>query len=150
MGYILAVLSLLSLLLGGTTLYYKHQYENATQFQIVAQKEAKKQEDYIKLLKHQSNRQIEILNEQHKMELDLLATDINSLRKQTNRSVLSAIPKSTTNPNEITFNREKLDKTIQEYRFEISKLIGEVSDCQIDLNTLNEWVEEQRIIFGSK
>lgn len=150
MGYIIAAFSALSLVLGGTTFYYKHQYNDAQQYAIIAQEEGKRQEEYIKLLKHQSNRQTEILHEQYKVEVDRLHADLNSMRKQANRSSLSNIPKSSTNPNEITFDRGKLDKTIQEYRLEVSKLIGEVSDCQIDLDTLNQWVEEQRTIFGTR
>lgn len=150
MSYIITAFAILSLLLGGTTFYYKDQYDAAQEYVEAAQQEAKRQERYVEMLKHQSERQLEILYEQHKVERDRLTADINSLRKQTNSSSLSNIPKSSTNPNEITFDRTKLDQTIQEYRLEVSKLIGEVSDCQINLNTLNQWVEEQREIFGSR
>lgn len=149
-GYIVAAFSVLSLALGGTTWFYKTQYDIAQQDAIIAQQEGKRQATYIKLLKHQSDRQLKLLNEQHQLEVDRLTADLISLRKQTNSSSLSNIPKSSTNPNEITFDRSKLDQTIQEYRLEVSKLIGEVSDCQINLDTLNQWVEEQRIIFGTR
>lgn len=149
-GYIVAAFSILSLILGGTTFYYKDRYDDAVQFQIAAEVAAKQQEEYVKLLKHQATRQTEILNEQYQLEIDRLTANIDSMRKQTNRSSLSSIPRSSTTPNEITFNREKLDQAIQGYRLEVSKLIGEVSDCQVELGILNDWIEKQRNILGTE
>lgn len=149
-GYIIAAFSILSLILGGTTFYYKDRYDDAVQFQITAKAQAKQQEEYVKLLKHQATRQTEIINEQYQLEINRLTANIDSLRKQTNRSSLSSIPRSTKTPNEITFDREKLDQAIQGYRLEVSKLIGEVSDCQVELSVLNEWIEKQRNILGTE
>lgn len=146
MGYIVALVSVLSF----STFYYKHQYEEAVKFQLEAEEESKRQQAYINLLNQQADRQTEILNEQHQLEVNKLNSDINSLRKQTSRSSLSTIPKSPTNPDEISFDREKLDKAIQEYRSEISKLIGEVSYCQIELQTLSDWIDNQKEIFDGR
>lgn len=148
-GYIIAAFSILSFILGGTTFYYKNRYDDAVQFQITAEAAAKQQEEYVKLLKHQATRQTEILNEQYELEINRLTANINSMRKQTNRSSLSTIPRSTKTPNEITFDREKLDQAIQGYRLGVSKLIGEVSDCQVELRILNEWIEKQKRLHGN-
>lgn len=145
-GYIIAGFSILSLLLGGTTFYYKDRYEDAVQFQERAEVLVRQQEEYTKLVKHQTKRQLEVTNEQHKLEIDRLTSDINRMRKQTNRSILPPIPPNTKHPNEVTFDREKLDRALQEFRNEIAELIGEGSYCQVDLETIDTWLRKQRLI----
>lgn len=146
-GYIIAGFSLLSLLLGGSTVYYKYQYDDAVKFKDQAEIVAKQAEEYNKLIKHQAELSLKVTNEEHSLEITRLTSDINRLRKQTSSSILPTVSKDSQHPNEVTFDRKELDKAIQEFRDEITELIGEGSYCQIDLTTLNDWLDKQRDIF---
>lgn len=147
MGYLLAALALLNLLLGGGVFYYKEQYDSIVVFKQQVEDEARIATEYAKLLEHQSKRQLEITNEQHKLEISRVTSDLNSLRKQASKSILPTVPNST--GNEISFDREKLDQALQEFRNEIAELIGEGNYCQVDLDIINDWLDKQKVIFAN-
>lgn len=146
-GYIIAAFSILSLSLGGSTWYYKSKYDDSKHFVIMAEERARIAEEHSKLIIEESDRQTEVVNEKHELEITELNNTIDRMRKQTNRSILSTLPTDTRKPEEICFTREKLDSAIQEYRNSILEIVREGANCQIDLESAKDWVEQQQTLY---
>ena len=150
MGYIIAALALLNLTLGGGMVYYKDRYNDAVQFMDKAKEEARVQEEYVKLIKIENKRNIEVLNEKNQLDVNHLNATISRMRQQTNRSIVSTLPTNSNSPGEICFSREKLDNAIQQYRNEILELVGKGTNCQIDLNTAKDWAEFNQNLYNEE
>lgn len=103
----------------------------------------------VELLQKESERKTKIIkrrfeqerieaDEQYKNKLDSLNADVKWLRNS-NTSLLPLITKATRDIKTITFQREELDKAIQNYRTDIQRLITEGRECQIALKTIQDW-----------
>lgn len=149
-GFIITLLASANLGLGSFVIYYKDRYEDSVHFMEIAKDQARQAEEYSKLVKLETQRNIEILDEKNKLDIDNLNAVISRMRQQANRSIVSSLPTDTKSPGEICFKREELDSSIQQYRNEILALIGKGESYQIDLETAKEWVEFQQALNFDK
>lgn len=135
---------LVAILLGLSTLYYQTKYD-------VLKREVDVkvaiQEDQIKRYKKEAAEQIASvskLNEIYDNDINSVRSAYDRLRKQSQASILPSNPTSTRGSESETlrFDREQLDRAIQDYRLEIQKLIREGDECRAALNTAIEWSKE--------
>lgn len=135
---------LVAILLGLSTLYYQTKYDV-----LKREVDAKVaiQEDQIKRYKKEAAEQIASVSKLN----EIYDNDINSIRSAYDRllkqSKTSILPSNPSGPNgaeseTLRFDREQLDRAIQDYRLEIQKLIREGDECRAALNTAIEWSKE--------
>lgn len=149
MGYVIAAFSALSLMLGGSTVYYLFKYENEVDLRKQSEQIARKQEDYIKLVKHESSINLKENNKKYENDIDYLNIVVNKLR-QSSASNLSSLSTDTSLPTEITFDRKAFYRAIGVYQSKIEGLTREGSECQIKLNNAIEWANTQKEIYDNK
>ena len=149
MGYIIAAFSALSLMLGGSTVYYLFKYENEVDLRKQSEQIARKQEDFIKLVKHESSINLKENNKKYENDIDYLNIAIDRLRKSSS-SNLSSLSTDTSLPTEVTFKRETFYRAIGWYQSRVEELIREGSECQIKLNNAIEWANTQKQIYDNE
>jgi len=149
MGYVIAAFSALSLLLGGSTVYYLFKYENEVDLRKQSEHIARQQEDFVKLVKHESSLNLKENNKKYENDIDYLNIVVNKLRKSS-ASNLSYLSTDTSLPTEVTFKRESFYRAIGWYQSRIEGLIREGSECQIKLNNAIEWASTQKEIYDNK
>jgi hypothetical protein len=146
--YILAILIVVILGLSASSLYYKTRLD--VKVQLIEQHDALAvaQKEKIKLLKKQSKRTEEYLNEKYDVELSILNSTIDGMRDKHRESILPSLPKGSSDPSRICFKREALDEAVQGYRYGVQDLIKKGNRAVIGLNIAKEWVEEETLIYG--
>jgi len=144
--YIIAGLSVLVFILGIALIVDKTRINGLQADVAISVKLAKAQEKQIVIQKKASQKDKEQLDEDYKRKSAALHSTISGLRKH-NTSLLSSLPASTGSPDEITFDREALDRAISRYRDAIQKGFGEGSDCQISLSIAQQWVQRETKIY---
>lgn len=149
MGYVIAAFSALSLMLGGSTVYYLFKYENEVDLRKQSEQVARKQEDFIKLVKHESSINLKENNKKYENDIDYLNIAINRLRKSS-ASNLSTLSTDTSLPTEVKFDREAFYRAIGVYQSRIEGLTREGSECQIKLNNAIEWANTQKEIYDNE
>lgn len=136
--YIIAGLIVIIVGMGISLSYYEIRNdilaEQLTNVELL-QKEAERK---TKIIKRRFEQERIESDEQYKNKLDTLNADIKWLR-DSNTSLLPTITKATRDIKTITFQREELDKAIQNYRTDIQRLIAEGRECQIALETIQDW-----------
>jgi hypothetical protein len=133
-----------------STTYYKIKYDNGAKYRVLIEEEARIAKRQVEIIKKQSKRQTELQKEHHELEISRLNSNINSLRKQTSKSILPSVSRTPSNPEEITFTRQGLDRALHDFREGITALVGEGSSCQIDLEMLTHWLDRQRVILDTE
>ncbi len=149
MGYILAAFSALSLLLGGSTVYYMFKYEHEVDVRKASEEIARKQEDFIKLVKHESTINLQENAKKYETDIDYLNLSVKRLRKSSSNN-LSSLSTDTSLPKQVTFNREAFYRAIGWYQSRIEELVREGSECEIKLNNGIEWVHTQKEIYDNQ
>lgn len=136
--YIIAGL-LVALLLSGLSVgYYKTSNgimsEKLDNVKLMAEEAERK----TKLIEKRAEQERSEADEQYKSDITSLNFELDRMR-DSHASILPAAPKAARNSNEASFDREKLDRAIQEYRAEIQRLIGQGAACEIEVKTLQNW-----------
>lgn len=148
LSYAMAGFTALTIALSGTALVYKWEYEKERDYRIYAEHQAKEADKRNKYIEKRSNLVIKDINERYKEKITTLTNTIDRVREQSRVSILSKVPRSTDKADRVCFNRDTLDRSLQEYRDRIVKLIGEGSYYQLDRNTWESWYSHQSSIYG--
>ena len=104
------------------------------------------QRQKIELLKLNSKKTEEYLNEKYEVELSGLNNTIERLRNN-RASLMPSVPKSSSNPGEACFKREELASAIERYRREVQELARKGSEGILESNICKEWIEQQQKIY---
>lgn len=143
MHYLIIGLAAASILMGGVAAYYKHGYDSLSSEKAEVEMRAKIAfEQYEKEGKLQKER-VEDINREYK---DTIANLRNAYERLlvAGQTILPANPSTPGGVNQptIRFDREPLDRAINDYRREITKLAREGDECRAALNTAIEWRKE--------
>ena len=137
MNYIIITLVTIAIGTSGSTWYYKDAYEKEALLTLEYMRTAESLRAINERVQEDNKRRVGIINENYKRHTDSLRVDVKRLRKQAGNSILPQTP----NPRsaEIAFDKQRLDKAIQEFREEIQGLVVNGAKCEIELNLAKEW-----------
>ena len=144
--YIIAGLIAILIGMGVVIAYDKMKINN--QHSIIAKAEAlaisqvKTNERILK----QSNREVQLKNEEHAMELDILNTTLERMRHDS-ASLMPTTPKASRDVTAACFDRQELTEAIAEYRREVQELTRKGAEAVLDMNLTKEWVAKELEIY---
>lgn len=144
--YIIAILLLVIIGLGILTFYDKTRIGYLEDYKEKSEQLVEQQIHKIKLLKENSRKTEEYLNEKYEVELSMLNNTINGLRNN-NTSLMPSIPESSEDPTRACFGRAELDEAIKEYRAGVQRLVGKGAKGIIESNICKEWILKESLIY---
>lgn len=144
--YIIA--ALLAVILGcGITIFFgKIKIEKLESYKDTAKALAAAQKQKIELLKLNSKKTEEYLNEKYEVELSGLNNTIKRLRNN-RASLMPSVPQSSRNPGEACFQREELASAIERYRRAVQEITRKGSEGILESNICKEWIEQEQKIY---
>ena len=141
--YLIILLIAVSVLAGSTAAYYKHGYSQALQREAKAEMRASiLAEHYIQEKKIQEER-VKYINEEYNNSLTSLRSVYERMLAK-NKTILPSNPSSPGGANQptIRFDREPLDRALNDFRREVTKLTREGDECRAALKSAIEWRKE--------
>lgn len=143
MQYIIIALIAASVLSVGAATYYRNEYSSLAQEKAEAEMRNRLlSEQYEKEVKVQKER-VEDINREYK---DTITSIRNAYERMfvASQTILPANPSSPGGANQptIRFDREPLDRAINDFRREIAKLTREGDECRAALNSTIQWGKE--------
>jgi len=144
--YIIAALLLVIVGCGITIFFGKIKMDKLEDYKETAKALSAVQKQKIELLKLNSKKTEEYLNEKYQVELSGLNNTIKRLRNNI-PSLMPSVPKSSRNPGEACFEREELASAIARYRAEVQELARKGSEGILESNIAKEWIEQEQKIY---
>lgn len=144
--YIIA--GLLAIIIGlGVVMFYDNIKLNyLEEYKEQSEELAKQQSIKIALLKENSKKTEEYLNEKYEVELNILNSTVDRLR-QRNASLMPSVPEGSRNPDEACFGREELNEAITRYRAGVQGLVRKGAEGIIESDIAKEWIEKETKLY---
>lgn len=144
--YIIAGL-LLALVVCGTTLFFaKLKIDSLQDYKDTALELVAAQKKKIEIIKRNSKKTEEYLNEKYEVEISGLNNTIERMR-HSRPNLMPPIPKSSKDPRTAYFEREELAAAIERYRAGVQELVRKGSEGILESNICKEWIEQQQKIY---
>lgn len=144
--YLIALLVVLLIGSGVTMFFGKLKIEELEDYKETAKALALAQKQKIEILKLNSKKTEEYLNEKYEVELSGLHNTIKRLR-DSRPSLMPSIPPASKNPGEACFKREELAAAIERYREGVQELVRKGSEGILESNIAKEWIEQEQKIY---
>jgi hypothetical protein len=144
--YIIAALLVVIIGCGITMFFGKIKIERLESYKETASALAAAQKQKIELLKLNSKKTEEYLNEKYEVELSGLNNTIKRLRNN-RASLMPSVPEASSNPGEACFKREELASAIERYRREVQELVRKGAEGVLESNICKEWIEQEQKIY---
>lgn len=136
--YIIAAL-LVAIISLSVAIWYKNTRIDLMQSKLdIIAAEKKAAEDHVKLVEERSTQEKEDTDGLIKNHIAVIRDELGRMR-DSNASLLPQITKATRDIKAIGFEREALDRALQDYRSRVQGLIGEGAECQAALEELRLW-----------
>lgn len=144
--YIIAALLVVIIGCSITIFFGKIKIDKLESYKETASALAAAQKQKIELLKLNSKKTKEYLNEKYEVELSGLNNTIKRLRNN-RASLMPPIPETSSNPREACFKREELTSAIERYRREVQELVRKGSEGILESNICKEWIEQEQKVY---
>lgn len=147
--YLIAGLLLALVGCGAYIFFAEIKIEKLEDYRSTAKALASVQKQKIELLKLNSKKTEEYLNEKYEVELSGLNTTIKRLRNNS-ASLMPSVPKASSNIGEACFKREELASAIERYRGRVQELTRKGAEGILESNIAKEWIEQEQTIYGKE